>query len=86
MAPDFEIFWKVEIMRMILFFLPDLRMSAVGTPDLQRLLWRSLARARPGLRFRSGLRFRGLRFHSMSQNRAGDPQSLITNMGHTQAE
>ena len=35
MAPDFEIFWKLEIMRMISFFLPDLRLSAVGTPELR---------------------------------------------------
>ena len=34
-APDFEIFWKLEIMRMISFFLPDLRLSAVGTPELR---------------------------------------------------
>ena len=34
-ATDFEIFWKLEIMRMISFFLPDLRLSAVGTPELR---------------------------------------------------
>ena len=34
-APDFEIFWKLEIMRMISLFLPDLRSSAVGTPELR---------------------------------------------------
>ena len=34
-APDFEIFWKLEIMRMISFFLPDLRLSGVGTPELR---------------------------------------------------
>ena len=32
-APDFEIFWKREIMRMISFLLPNLRLSAVGTPE-----------------------------------------------------
>ena len=31
-APNFEIFGKIEIMRMISFFLPNLRLSAVGTP------------------------------------------------------
>ena len=35
MAPDFAIFWKLEIMRMISFFLPDLRVSVVGTPELK---------------------------------------------------
>ena len=35
MAPDFEIFPKFEIMCMISFFLPDLRLSAVGTPELR---------------------------------------------------
>ena len=35
MAPDFEIFRKIEIMRMISFFLPDLRLSAIGTPELR---------------------------------------------------
>ena len=35
MAPDFEIFQEIEIMRMILFFLLDLRLSAVGTPELR---------------------------------------------------
>ena len=34
MAPDFEIFQKLEIMRMISFFLPNLRLGAVGTPEL----------------------------------------------------
>ena len=34
-APDFEILWKLEIMRMISFFLPDLRLSAVGAPELR---------------------------------------------------
>ena len=34
-APDFEIFWKLEIMRMSSFFLPDLRLSALGTPELR---------------------------------------------------
>ena len=34
-TPDFEIFWKLEIMRMISFFLPDFRLSAVGTPELR---------------------------------------------------
>ena len=33
MAPDFEIFQKFEIMRMISFFLPDLRLSAIETPE-----------------------------------------------------
>ena len=35
MAPDFEIFQKLEIMRMISVFLPNLRLSAVGTPELR---------------------------------------------------
>ena len=35
MAPDFEIFHEIEIMRMISLFLPDLRLSAVGTPELR---------------------------------------------------
>ena len=34
-GPDFKIFWKIQIMRMISFFLPDLRLSAVGTPELR---------------------------------------------------
>ena len=34
-ASDFEIFWKLEIMRMISFFLPDLRLSGVGTAELR---------------------------------------------------
>ena len=34
-APDFEIFWKLEVMRMISFFLPNLRLSAAGTPELR---------------------------------------------------
>ena len=34
-APDFEIFWKIEIVRMISVFLPDLRLSIVGTPELR---------------------------------------------------
>ena len=34
-APDFEIFQKLEIMRMISFFLPNLRWSAGGTPELR---------------------------------------------------
>ena len=34
-TPDFEIFWKLEIMRMISFFLPDFRLSAVGSPELR---------------------------------------------------
>ena len=34
-APDFEIFKKTEIMRMISFFLPDLRLSAIGAPELR---------------------------------------------------
>ena len=32
---DFEIFWKVEIMRMLSSLLPNLRLSAVGTPELR---------------------------------------------------
>ena len=35
MAPDFEIVLTIEVLRMISFFLPDLRFSAVGTPDLR---------------------------------------------------
>ena len=35
MAPHVEIFWKIEIMRMISFFQADLRLSAHGTPDLR---------------------------------------------------
>ena len=35
MAPDFEIFCKIEIKRMISFFLPDVRLSATGTPELR---------------------------------------------------
>ena len=35
MAPDFEISQKLEIMRMISFFLPNLRLSAAGTPELR---------------------------------------------------
>ena len=35
MAQDLEIFWKIEIMRMISFFLPDLRLSAIETPELR---------------------------------------------------
>ena len=35
MTPDFEIFQKIEIMRMISFLLPDLRLSAIGTPELR---------------------------------------------------
>ena len=35
MAPDFEIFWKIEIMRMIYFFQVDLRSSADSTPELR---------------------------------------------------
>ena len=34
-ATNFEIFWKLEIMRMISLFLPDLKLSAVGTPELR---------------------------------------------------
>ena len=34
-APDFEISQKLEIMRMISFVLPNLRFSAVGTPELR---------------------------------------------------
>ena len=34
-VPEFEIYWKTEIMRMISFFLPDLRLSAAGTPELR---------------------------------------------------
>ena len=34
-APDFEIFQKLEIMRMISFFLPNLRLSAIGTPEVR---------------------------------------------------
>ena len=35
MAQDFKIFWNIEIMRMISSFLPDLRLSVVGTPELR---------------------------------------------------
>ena len=35
MAPDFEIFNKIEIMHMISFFLPDLRLSAIVAPELR---------------------------------------------------
>ena len=35
MAPDFEIFQNIEIMRMISLLLPDLRLSATGTPELR---------------------------------------------------
>ena len=35
MAPDFEIFPKIEIRRMISFLLPDLRLSAIGAPELR---------------------------------------------------
>ena len=35
MAPDFEIFQKLEIMRMFSFFLQNLRLSAIGTPELR---------------------------------------------------
>ena len=35
MAPEFEIFWKIEIVRMISFSLPDLRLSAIGAPELR---------------------------------------------------
>ena len=34
-AQDFEIFWKLEIVRMISFLLPNLRLSAVGTLELR---------------------------------------------------
>ena len=34
-ATDFEIFQKLEIMRMISSFLPNLRLSAAGTPELR---------------------------------------------------
>ena len=34
-APDFEIVQKIEIMCMISFFLPDLGLSVVGTPELR---------------------------------------------------
>ena len=49
MAPDFEILQKVEIMRMISFFLPDLRLSAVGTPEL-RIIMRMISFFLPDLR------------------------------------
>ena len=35
MAPDFEIFQKLEIMRMISLLLPDLRLSAIGASELR---------------------------------------------------
>ena len=35
MAPNFEIFQEIETIRMVSFFQPSLRLSALGTPGLR---------------------------------------------------